>query len=131
MIYIHNSEIRSHGNLKSSNCLVDARFVLKISDFGLHSLRTPIKDLDPAEDAYWRREYLQGFNRFKVPRPFLCAFFFVGLLWTAPELLRMENPPLEGTQKGDVYSFGIIVHEMMTRQGTFYIDDVNMSPRGK
>ncbi|EEB15295.1 Guanylate cyclase 32E precursor, putative [Pediculus humanus corporis] len=106
MLYIHNSEIRSHGNLKSSNCLVDARFVLKISDFGLHSLRAP-KDLDPGDHAYWKR-----------------------LLWTAPELLRMEeNAPPEGTQKGDVYSFGIIVHEMLTRQGPFYIDDVNMSPR--
>lgn len=55
MLYIHNSEIRSHGNLKSSNCLVDARFVLKISDFGLHSLRT-IKDLDPGDHAYWKRK---------------------------------------------------------------------------
>ncbi|KAK6635463.1 hypothetical protein RUM44_000714 [Polyplax serrata] len=105
MLYIHNSEIRSHGNLKSSNCLVDARFVLKISDFGLHSLRAP-KDLDPGDHAYWRR-----------------------LLWTAPEIIRMENPPPEGTPKGDVYSFGIIVHEMLTRQGPFYIEDISMSPR--
>lgn len=56
MLYIHNSEIRSHGNLKSSNCLVDARFVLKISDFGLHSLRAP-KDLDLGDHAYWKRKF--------------------------------------------------------------------------
>lgn len=61
MLYIHNSEIRSHGNLKSSNCLVDARFVLKISDFGLHSLRAP-KDLDPGDHAYWRRESVSYYN---------------------------------------------------------------------
>jgi hypothetical protein len=39
MSYLHSSEIRSHGRLKSSNCVVDGRFVLKVTDFGLHSLR--------------------------------------------------------------------------------------------
>ena len=58
MAYIHSSEIRSHGNLKSSNCVVDSRFVLKVTDFGLHSLRV---DDDDAEDdqnsyAYWKRK---------------------------------------------------------------------------
>ncbi|GFY70260.1 guanylate cyclase 32E, partial [Trichonephila inaurata madagascariensis] len=39
MIYLHDSQLRSHGNLKSSNCLVDSRWVVKISDFGLHELK--------------------------------------------------------------------------------------------
>ena len=30
------SSIRNHGNLKSSNCVVDSFFVLKVMDFGLH-----------------------------------------------------------------------------------------------
>ncbi|GIY98722.1 hypothetical protein CEXT_691031 [Caerostris extrusa] len=38
----------------------------------------------------------------------------------APELLKMPNPPLEGTQKGDVYSFAVIAHEIVVRQGVFY-----------
>ncbi|KIH44984.1 hypothetical protein ANCDUO_24981, partial [Ancylostoma duodenale] len=29
LYFLHNSEIRSHGRLKSSNCVVDSRFVLK------------------------------------------------------------------------------------------------------
>lgn len=40
MDYLHTSVVRYHGNLKSTNCVVDSRFVLKITDFGLKSLRT-------------------------------------------------------------------------------------------
>ncbi|XP_063981286.1 atrial natriuretic peptide receptor 1 isoform X3 [Diachasmimorpha longicaudata] len=110
MAYLHASELKSHGSLKSSNCVVDSRFVLKITDFGLHTLRKPYPN-DPDDDkdsyAHWRKQ-----------------------LWTAPELLRMERPPPEGTQKGDVYSFAIIVHEIVVRQGPFYLgEDRNYSPR--
>lgn len=38
MSYIHNSELVSHGHLSSSNCVVDSRFVLKVTDFGLPSI---------------------------------------------------------------------------------------------
>ena len=37
MSYLHSSEIGVHGRLRSSNCLVDGKLVLKITDFGLHS----------------------------------------------------------------------------------------------
>ncbi len=40
MQHIHNSPIGSHGNLKSSNCVVDSRFICKITDFGLPTLRS-------------------------------------------------------------------------------------------
>jgi Protein tyrosine kinase. len=38
-------------------------------------------------------------------------------LWRAPELLRRPNPPPQGTQKGDIYSFAIVLYEIMGRAG--------------
>ena len=40
-------------------------------------------------------------------------------LTRAPELLRLHNPPSNGTQKGDVYSFSILLYEIYGRRGPF------------
>lgn len=37
------------------------------------------------------------------------------LLWTALELLRGPGPPGQGTLKGDSFSIGIILQEVLTR----------------
>ena len=39
-------------------------------------------------------------------------------LWIAPELLR-DKGPARGTQKGDIYSFGIILYEIYGRSGPY------------
>ncbi|XP_062255521.1 atrial natriuretic peptide receptor 1-like isoform X2 [Platichthys flesus] len=98
MVFLHNSVIVSHGKLKSSNCVVDNRFVLKITDYGLSSFRY---DADSGKDAH---------------------AYYAQRLWMAPELLRMESPPPQGTQKGDVYSFSIILQEVALRRGAFYLE---------
>lgn len=51
-----------------------------------------------------------------------------GLLWTAPELLRDPAAPLCGTQKGDVYSFAIIVYEIYGKMGPY--GDIDLCPKG-
>ncbi|XP_036439440.1 atrial natriuretic peptide receptor 1 isoform X2 [Colossoma macropomum] len=104
MAFLHNSVIVSHGNLKSSNCVVDNRFVLKITDYGLSSFKT---ETDP-EDAH---------------------SYYARKLWMAPELLRMGSPPACGTQKGDIYSFGIILQEVALRRGVFYVEGDALSPK--
>ncbi|KRZ71307.1 Atrial natriuretic peptide receptor 2, partial [Trichinella papuae] len=107
MVFIHSTDIRSHGKLKSTNCVVDSRFVLKITDFGLnhiHELETVKEDF--LSNSFWRAK-----------------------LWTAPELLRLDCPPMGGTQKGDVYSFAVILHEMLFRRGVFYTSDENSFAR--
>ncbi|TKS65453.1 Guanylyl cyclase GC-E [Collichthys lucidus] len=86
MKYLHLRGL-SHGRLKSTNCLVDGRFVLKVTDYGLpmilHAQSLSLPD-DPQE-----------------------------LLWTAPELLR--NPVRGGSFSGDVFSFSIIIQEVISR----------------
>ncbi|XP_059472836.1 atrial natriuretic peptide receptor 1 isoform X3 [Neocloeon triangulifer] len=95
MCYIHGSELGVHGKLRSANCLIDGRFVLKISDFGLHTLTTPS---EVARDGN----------------------FYTKLLWVAPELLPLTIVPgTPATQKGDVYSFAIILEEIIVRGGPY------------
>ncbi|KAK6325016.1 hypothetical protein J4Q44_G00043580 [Coregonus suidteri] len=106
MDYLHRSPLRSHGHLSSSNCVVDSRFVLKVTDHGLSLLRRP-----PGQDEKgWSKEH------------------WTSLLWRAPELLR-DSMPSSGTQKGDVYSFGIIVQEVVYRSGPFHIPNNNLKAR--
>uniref|UniRef100_A0A0K0F8E6 Guanylate cyclase n=1 Tax=Strongyloides venezuelensis TaxID=75913 RepID=A0A0K0F8E6_STRVS len=108
MNFLHHSEIRSHGRLKPSNCVVDSRFVLKITDYGLNELRAYEEISQEKDDSheYWKK-----------------------FMYTAPELLRLPNPPRGGTQKGDVYSFGLIAHEVVYRCGPFYRGDESADPK--
>uniref|UniRef100_A0A665XCQ2 Guanylate cyclase n=1 Tax=Echeneis naucrates TaxID=173247 RepID=A0A665XCQ2_ECHNA len=104
MNYLHNSYIGCHGNLKSSNCVVDSRFVLKITDYGLANFRSSCEN-DDSHALYAKK------------------------LWTAPELLIYDRHPTQGTQKGDVYSFGIILQEIALRNGPFYVEGMDLSPK--
>uniref|UniRef100_A0A8C1CBD5 Guanylate cyclase n=1 Tax=Cyprinus carpio carpio TaxID=630221 RepID=A0A8C1CBD5_CYPCA len=93
MKYLHHRNV-CHGRLKSRNCVVDGRFVLKITDYGynevLEAQRFPYVE-PPAET----------------------------LLWTAPEILRGPYPGLYGSLPGDVYSFSIIMQEVVMRGTPF------------
>ena len=48
MSYIHGTDLKSHGDLRSSNCLVDGRWVLKVSNYGLHAFKkeSPTSTID-------------------------------------------------------------------------------------
>lgn len=94
MIYLHDSEIISHGNLRSSNCLIDSRWVLQITDFGLYEFKACSIEDEDTQKINLRRA-----------------------LWKAPELLRDSIYLVRGTQKGDVYSFGILLYEIIGRAG--------------
>lgn len=80
------------------------------------------------DDNYYK-SYFILFSLFSYILNFTLTFFLSGNVWTAPEILRNPNPPPSGTQKGDVYSFGIISYEILTRKEPFDFDTV--SPKGK
>lgn len=49
--------------------------------------------------------------------------YFRNLLWTAPELLRMKQPPTYGSQKGDVYSFAIVAQQIAYRAQPYFCEN--------
>ncbi len=56
---------------------------------------------------------------------------FKRALWKSPELLRLTNPPARGTQKGDVYSFGIVLFEIIGRNGPWGVTSLSNESKEK
>ncbi|OQV15547.1 Atrial natriuretic peptide receptor 1 [Hypsibius exemplaris] len=92
MTFLHSTPIVSHGNLTDLSCLIDSRFVLKISGHGLGCFRSS-EDLEPPYDHQTDRDF----------RP---------LLWRAPELMHRPMTS-QGTPKGDVFSFAILIQQII------------------
>lgn len=54
------------------------------------------------------------------------------MLWVAPELLPLTLiPGTPATQKGDVYSFAIILEEIIVRGGPFSAARQFLEPQGE
>ncbi|XP_073097766.1 guanylate cyclase 2G-like [Manis javanica] len=107
MLFLHRSPLKSHGNLKPSNCLVDGRMQVKLSGFGL-----------------WELKYGQTHRTYNEK-----TMDHSELYWTAPELLRLPEVPWAGTPKGDVYSFAILMRELIHHQDHGPFDDYDEAPR--
>ncbi|CAG7718784.1 unnamed protein product [Allacma fusca] len=99
MIYLHDSDLEFHGNLKSSNCVITSRWVLQLTDFGLYELRSAA-----------------GTGMYDPDSP---HSYYQNLLWSAPELLREQPMLVKGSPKGDVYAFAIIMFEIYGRKGPY------------
>jgi serine/threonine protein kinase len=76
IIYLHDSYIGFHGNLKASNCLVDSRWVLRLADFGLQGFKSDWPDLTQILGK---------------PEPNVDEDLCESLLYRAPELLRSNQ----------------------------------------
>ncbi|KAF8360785.1 hypothetical protein PRIPAC_87708, partial [Pristionchus pacificus] len=95
--YLHNSDIGCHGRLKSSNCLVDARWMVKLSSFGLIQMRK--------DEVNYEEGIQEGRDE----------------LWSSPEMLRVhewlgESPSIL-VKKADIYSLSILLYEIYGRAG--------------
>jgi serine/threonine protein kinase len=83
----------THGDLKSSNVLIDSCFRGRVADFGLSGGRRAGKK-----------------NLKAVGTPY----------WMAPELLRAES---SNTSSSDVYAFGIVLWEIYARKDPYEGED--------
>ena len=99
-------------------CKLELFLIISIK-FGTCRTRTELCKAKRKEQNFSLRDKIIFLNFFNI---------LTGKLWTAPELLEVEN--IQGTQKGDAYSFAIIVQEIQYRKGVFYTEN-DLSPKGK
>ncbi|KAL3521265.1 hypothetical protein ACH5RR_019414 [Cinchona calisaya] len=85
LLYLHTQANIIHGNLTSSNVLLDENANAKISDYGLSRLMTPAANVNVIATAG-------------------------ALGYRAPELSKLKK----GNTKTDVYSLGVIMLELLT-----------------
>lgn len=52
------------------------------------------------------------------------------MYWTAPELLRQDQLPFNGTPKGDIYSFAMIMRELIYSSEVGPYHDIQLEPKG-
>ena len=118
MKYLHDSPISVHGWLTSRSCVVDSRWILKVSDFGLQKV---LLSMNEYEAKKYRPKHSQDF------------------LWASPERLRLgfAGAFMSVSQASDVYSFAIIACEIIARKpirrlfGSLGVDEVLDKVRGK
>jgi serine/threonine protein kinase len=103
MSFLHGHDpVIVHRDLKSLNLLVSRDWNVKVSDFGLSSLKNSLyQKKKPTQDA-------SPGSGPPGPRP---AEELGTLAWSAPEVFNNKIV----TEKADVYSFGVIIYELLTK----------------
>uniref|UniRef100_A0A915HGJ7 Guanylate cyclase n=1 Tax=Romanomermis culicivorax TaxID=13658 RepID=A0A915HGJ7_ROMCU len=95
--YLHDSPIGFHGKLYTKNCVVDGRWVAKITEFGMFQL---------IDDLVERRAVAAD------QEPPIST-----LLCTAPEILRQEKNI--DYKMADIYHLGIVAYQILYRKEPF------------
>ncbi|XP_056432224.1 atrial natriuretic peptide receptor 1-like [Gadus chalcogrammus] len=99
MAYLHQHRI-FHSRLRSQNCVLDDRWVCKISDYGLRTYRKQ----DKAEPlSFYQQRLLE--------------------VYTPPEC---QDPDTEPSLAGDVFSFSVILLEIATRSDPVPVEDSSL-----
>lgn len=110
LAYLHGTNIGAHGRLSSDHCLIDSRWTVQVGGFGLPSIRHN-QEID--EELLVDKDAMA------------CSLF-----WTAPEILRITQQTrsiqdiTERSIKADVFAYGVIVSEVLTRTEPYFDADV-------
>ncbi|XP_046550670.1 atrial natriuretic peptide receptor 1-like [Haliotis rubra] len=106
MQYLHRQGI-CHGLLTSKCCFLDEHWTVKVGKWSFVKLANRMKEQAVHRDVF-------GANDWDMTE-----------FWTAPEILRLDVHPTEGS---DVYSFSIIMQEIFTRDGPYMEHKDTQSP---
>ena len=100
MHYVHRSVLEYHGRLTSKCCFLDAKFTCKIAQYWSNMLSvSSIYNANTAIDTE-------------------------DTLWMAPEVLRGNS----ASNKGDMFSFGIILQEVLLRDKPYAANEPQRDP---
>ena len=104
MKYLHQSSLGKHGTLSSKCCVIDSKWVCKISSHWSHKVVGKSRKASYSQDSFSNAD---------------------DLLWTAPEVLREELV----TRRADMFSYGIIVQEVLTEGKPYDMNSPQLMPR--
>ena len=92
-----------HGKFKPSNCLVDQRLSIRLTDFGMRPIINHTKAERDRRDSH--------ISSFETTR---------NLLYLPPEVLESDKQSSTPT-KSDIYAFSIVLHQLLFKCGPFWI----------
>ncbi|XP_055329286.1 atrial natriuretic peptide receptor 1-like [Paramacrobiotus metropolitanus] len=99
--FLHKSALHFHGSLRSTKCLLNQWFSLRIGDC--------------------LNDKINGASLRVSARANQNVVYARKLLWTAPEVLRKDKPK---SAASDIYSLGIMTHEILYQLGPFTLGPV-------
>ncbi|XP_029653961.1 resact receptor-like [Octopus sinensis] len=116
--YLQNSKINFHGYLQSRNCIVDCRYAVKLMDF---SPKNVFKSKIRKKINLLNYGSLSNFEILNLS---------IDLLWTAPEVFGSlkDYRGVESERCCDMYSFGLILQEIITREHPFVYSKTEKDP---
>ncbi|XP_030630997.1 heat-stable enterotoxin receptor [Chanos chanos] len=108
MSYLHSSNIAVHGRLKSTNCVVDNRMVVKITDFGFNTILSPSRDLWTAPEHLRKQGISQKGDVYSfaiIAQEIMmrkCTFYTQACSDRAEKLARVQYPGITSFFRPDL-----------------------------
>ncbi|KAI9470491.1 MAG: hypothetical protein EXX96DRAFT_358928 [Benjaminiella poitrasii] len=114
--FLQHSRFIYHGNLTSFSCLITGKWELKITDYGLGKVHR--SQIDPSVLSALRKNSHMDNKELISDQTYLLPSS-EHLLWAAPEIVTCTSMGIYmicPTKRADIYSVGIIINEILTRE---------------